>query len=177
MRAVRVCLPLLTAVAAAGAPPAAGAATVCASADALPYAVSTAALTNAAACLMNQERERRGLAPLRVNARLSRAASGHARDMVTRDYFSHDTAGGGDFVQRIRRAGYRGNTLGEDLAWGEGTLATARSIVQAWMHSPAHRANILYRRFHEMGVGVALGVPGGDNGLGGATYTVDFGAR
>ena len=109
------------------------------------------------------------------HTRLTKAAKGHAGDMVSRDYFSHDTIDGSDFATRIHRAGYRGLTLGEDLAWGSGTLGTARAIVRAWMHSQGHRANILNRKYREMGVGVSLGVPGGAGGLGGATYAVDFG--
>jgi uncharacterized protein YkwD len=112
-----------------------------------------------------------------MNQRLSQAAAGHARDMVSRDYFSHDTQGGGSFVDRIVKTGYivpnAFPSLGEDLAWGSGTLGTARAIVRGWMNSPGHRANILNRRFHEAGVGVAPGVPGGS---GGATYALDFGS-
>jgi uncharacterized protein YkwD len=96
--------------------------------------------------------------------------------MVARDYVSHDTPGGGDFGSRIRRAGNTGATLGENLAAGSGPLGSAREIVQAWMESPGHRRNILDRGFREMGVGVALGMPGagGDDA---ATYTLDLGAR
>jgi uncharacterized protein YkwD len=177
MRTLRVCIPLLLAAVAAGGAPSASASTACAAADALPISVTSATLSAATACLVNQERAHHGLAPLVVNVRLARAAGGHARDMVAHDYFSHDTAGGGDFASRIRKAGYRGVTLGEDLAWGSGTLGTAHAIVDAWMHSPGHRANILNRHYREMGVGVAIGVPGGAGGLGGATYAVDFGAR
>src|SRR5436305_12518679 len=158
---------LLIAVIATGGAPSASASTVCAAADALPLVASSAALRNATSCLLNPERARHRLGPLRLNLRLTKAAAGHARDMVGRDYFSHDTAGGGDFAARIRKAGYRGYTLGEDLAWGSGTLGTARAIVAAWMHSPGHRANILNRRFREMGAGVAPRVPGGaDAGAG-----------
>ena len=129
---------------------------------------------------MNQERTSRGLRPLRVNKRLSKAASRHAQDMVARNYFAHDTQGGGNFVDRIENAGYVAPhsfpSLGEDLAAGSGDLGTARSIVESWMGSPGHRANILDRKFRELGIGVALGMPGGDNGLGGATYALDFGS-
>ena len=178
MRGLLACS-LVLAVLAIGAP-SAGAVTVCASADALPVKASSRTLGSAAVCLVNQERTRRGLRALRFNRRLSQAAAGHARDMVSRDYFSHDTAGGGSFVDRIVKAGYIAQnsfpSLGEDLAWGDGTLGTARSIVRSWMASPGHRANILSRKFRELGIGVALGVPGGDAGLGGATYAIDFGS-
>src|SRR4051794_25686588 len=168
---------LLLAAGAAGASPA-SAATGCASADGPPARASTVALGNAALCLVNQERTARGLKPLKLNRRLSKAAAGHARDMVARNYFSHDSLGGGDFVDRIRKAGYMAPrafpTLGEDLAWGSGTLGTPRAIVQSWMESPGHRANILTRQFREAGMGVAFGDPGA--GEDGATYTLDFGS-
>src|SRR5437773_958867 len=101
MRTLYASIPLLLTAIALGGAPSASAATVCASADSLPLAASSAKLARAAACLVNQERTRRGLRALRVNKRLNRAALGHARDMVSRDYFSHDTAGGGDFATRI----------------------------------------------------------------------------
>jgi uncharacterized protein YkwD len=65
-------------------------------------------------------------------------------------------------------------TLGEDLAWGSGTLGTPREIVASWMASPGHRANILDRKFREGGMGVAFGDPGA--GEDGVTYALDFGS-
>src|SRR5438045_6523536 len=163
MRTLRVFVPLLlAAVVAVGGAPSASAATVCASADALPVKASAAKLANAAACLVNQERTRRHLRPLRLNGKLGRAAKRHARDMVARNYFSHDTQGGGDFAARIHKAGFLGFTLGEDLACGSGTLGTARAIVAAWMGSAEHRRNILDPHYRVMGMGAALGMPGGD---------------
>jgi uncharacterized protein YkwD len=168
---------LLLAAVAAGASPA-SAATGCAAADGPPAQASVVALGNSALCLVNQERTSRGLKPLKLNRRLSNAAAGHARDMVARNYFSHDTLGGGDFVARIRKAGYVAPrafpSLGEDLAWGSGSLGTPRSIVQSWMASPGHRANILAPQFREAGMGVAYGDPGA--GQDGATYALDFGS-
>src|SRR6266404_6298350 len=133
MRTLRIAVPLLLGAVALGGAPSASASTVCAAADALPLKAAPVTLANAAGCLVNQERARRHLLPLRMNHRLVKAATGHARDMVSRDYFSHDTAGGGDFVSRIEQAGYVAPqtfpSLGEDLAWGSGTLGTARAIV------------------------------------------------
>jgi uncharacterized protein YkwD len=129
-------------------------------------------------CLVNQERTARGLKPLKLNRRLSKAAAGHARDMVARKYFSHDSLSGADFVDRIRKAGYVAPrafpSLGEDLAWGSGSLGTPRAIVKGWMDSPGHRANILSSKFREAGIGVAIGDPGA--GQEGATYALDFGS-
>ena len=180
MRTHRVHIPLLlTAAIALGGAPSASASTVCASADAVPFAISTAKLASAASCLVNQERARHHLPSLRLNRRLTRAATGHAGDMVSRDYFSHDTSGGGSFVDRILKTGYTSRnafpSLGEDLAWGSGALGSARSIVDAWMQSPGHRANILNRKFRDMGMGVSLGTPDGDS-TAGATYALDFGS-
>jgi uncharacterized protein YkwD len=171
-------LPLLLLVAVAAVPGPASAATVCASADGPTAQTSTVALANAALCLVNQERTSRGLRPLKSNRRLSKAAGGHARDMVARGYFSHDSASGASFVDRIRKAGYvparAFPSLGEDLAWGSGPLGTPREIVQGWMNSPGHRANILDPKFREGGMGVAFG----DVGVGedGVTYALDFGS-
>jgi len=98
--------------------------------------------------------------------------------MNARGYFSHDSAGGGSFVDRIRKTGYVPArvfpSLGEDLAWGSGTLGTPRQIVASWMASPGHRANILYPKFREAGMGVAFGDPGA--GMDGVTYALDFGS-
>src|SRR5689334_19874995 len=114
--------PLLLLVAVvAGASPA-SAATGCASADAPPAQASAVTVAHAALCLVNQERTSRGLRALKSNRRLTKAAAGHAVDMVTNNYFSHDSLGGGDFVDRILKTGYvlrkSFPSLGEDLAWG-----------------------------------------------------------
>src|SRR3954463_14967145 len=95
---------LLVAVAAGASP--ASAATVCASADGPTAQASTVALANAALCLVNQERTSRGLRPLKSNRHLSHAAGAHARDMCARGYFSHDSANGASFADRIRKSGY-----------------------------------------------------------------------
>jgi uncharacterized protein YkwD len=173
----RAIFPLLLLAVAAGASPA-SAATVCSSADVPIAQASTVALANSALCLVNQERTARGLKPLKLNRRLKKAATAHSRDMVARNYFAHETPGGGTFADRIRKAGYIKPrvmpSLGEDLAWGSGTLGTPRAIVQSWMASPGHRANILYPKFREAGMAVAIGDPGA--GVEGATYTLDFGS-
>ena len=82
-------------------------------------------------------------------------------------------------ADRIIGAGYvRRNdawTLGENLAWGTGDLSTANGVMQAWMNSAGHKANILKRSYKELGIGIRLGVPN-DAGVG-ATFTADFGAK
>jgi len=137
-------------------------------------------LLRATLCLMNAERGRRGLPPLRLNNRLSDAADRHSRDMVRRRYFSHDSLTGASFIDRIRRSGYlrsaRSWTVAENLAWGSGNRGTPEQIVRAWMASPGHRSNILTGRFREVGIGVSEGAPV-RVGSAAATYTTDFGSR
>jgi uncharacterized protein YkwD len=149
----------------------------CANADAAPTAGNLDEIRDAILCLHNQIRAQHGLPALRENARLRRAASGHSEDMVGRQFFDHTSPGGTTFVDRIMRTHYMsrrdGWSLGENLAWGTGSLSTPRGVLRAWMDSPGHRANILRRSYRELGVGVVVGIPtgGGD----GATYTADFG--
>jgi uncharacterized protein YkwD len=81
-------------------------------------------------------------------------------------------------VDRIRRSGYlrgaRSWTVGENIAWGSGSRSSVRAIVNAWMNSSGHRANILSRSFRAVGIGIAYRTPAN---TGGATYTTDFGRR
>ena len=149
-------------------------------ADTRPGNASETTLAKSAVCLINKQRARRGLRKLRLNARLSSAARRHTLDMVKRNYFSHTSKSGSDVVDRLTSTGYmrgaRAWTVGENLAWGSGTRSTPREIVAAWMQSAGHRANILQRRFREIGIGVVFDSPQGSSGAA-ATYTTTFGAR
>ena len=101
--------------------------------------------------MTNAERARHGCAPLRLDARLSRAASGHARSMSARHFLSHSSPDGRNWAQRIRATGYR-DPGGENIAEGFGSV---EAVMSAWMHSPEHRANILRCGFRRIGVGHA----------------------
>lgn len=154
--------------------------TACASAGSSPSEVSARQLEDTVLCLVNRERTSRGLRRLRANRRLERAARGHSQHMVDAKFFSHDSPGGASLLDRVRNRGYNsrgGMTVGENIAWGSGSYATPAGIVDSWMKSPGHRANILRRGFKEIGVGVALGAPRPVNGSPAATYTTDFGTR
>lgn len=124
-------------------------------------------------CLLNRERAQHGLSALRSSSPLQSAAWKHSRDMVQHHYFEH-----GAFLTRIARAGYLNGahnySVGENIAYGPGSWQTPAKMVDAWMHSPEHKANILSRSYREIGVGIALGTP---NGYRGGTYTTDFGLR
>lgn len=125
-------------------------------------------------CLINRQRKARGLRPLRHRKPLATAARRHAKDMVRRRFFAHTAPGNLTFDRRIRSAGYRGPAIGENLAWGSGSLARPAKIVAGWMRSAGHRANILSRRYRAIGVGIVRGTP---SGRGGMTYTTTFGSR
>jgi uncharacterized protein YkwD len=172
-----VALLLCSATVAAVAAPAASAATRCAGAGRSVEQLGTSAARTATLCALNRERARHGLRALRVNARLTKAAQGHSRDMVAHRYFAHESRDGSGFGARIKRTGWtrhrRSWMLGENIGYGSGSSATPAAIVSAWMHSAGHRANILQRRFRSIGIGIASGTPGGD---GGATYSTDFGS-
>ena len=154
----------------------------CDAADDIPTAGALDEAGSATLCLLNRERSQRGLRALRSNGRLRRAAEDYSRSMVVRNFFDHVSPGGSTMTGRIKATDYlnnaRGWALGENIAWGGGDLATPREIVDAWMHSAGHRANILSRSFDEIGVGIALGAPRAlPSGMDAATYTTDFGAR
>ncbi|MFK3735278.1 CAP domain-containing protein [Streptomyces sp. NPDC088090] len=107
--------------------------------------------------LANAERDRAGCGPLRSEARLGRAAQGHADDMAARDYYAHDSPEGRDGGDRISATGYSWSAWGENIHKGPKTPARA---MEDWMESPAHRANILNCSFRDVGVGVALTADG-----------------
>jgi uncharacterized protein YkwD len=160
--------------------PSAASAASCPNADVMPSTSGAAAARDATLCLVNAERTSRGLRALNDNSRLDKAATGYSREMVAHHFFDHVSPAGTDIVDRLRRVRYITPriswAIGENIAWGEGTDATPDAIVEAWMNSPGHRANILSHSFREAGVGVAPGLPVG-GGQPGATYTLDFGRR
>jgi uncharacterized protein YkwD len=147
----------------------------CASTSANPAPSNLGAMNGAILCLLNAERNAKGLPSLHANGKLAKAAKGWANRMVANRFFAHEV-GSSTVLSRIKKTGYvRGSwSLGENIAWGSGALATPQAIVNGWMHSPGHRANILRGAFKDIGIGIKLGAPG--PGLsGGATYVTDFG--
>jgi uncharacterized protein YkwD len=134
---------------------------------------------DAVRCLLNRERRAYHLRGLRLSGPLSRAAQAHSRDMVARRYFSHDTLNGGDFSSRIMRSGFapRGNgyNVGENIAWGAGSDGTPQALVNDWMDSPGHRANILKGTYRSIGIGVGRGAPERGDFGNAVTLTTNFG--
>jgi uncharacterized protein YkwD len=168
----RLIAPLVAATAALalGAPSALAA---CANTDAAP---GSPAAVDATLCLLNQQRASRGLGPLTESSTLEKAAGKYAADMVARRFFDHVSPGGATFMDRIKSAGWVSSgswTAGENIAWGSGSLATPASIVDGWMHSAGHRANILNGAFTQIGIGIEDGAPQANVDDAG-TYVTDF---
>ena len=117
-------------------------------------AISAAAILDE----MNQHRRRYGLAPLSLNGKLSLAASDRVRDMFDQRYFDHVSPDGTQPFVWARHRGYRYSIIGENLAVGQ---RSAREVVNGWMSSPGHRANILGSSFRDCGLAIAQGSPTG----------------
>ena len=111
---------------------------------------------------MNEHRERRGLPPLQRNARLDAAAADRIRDMFEQGYFDHVAPDGREPFVWVRHRGYRYVRVGENLATGQ---RAAREVVEQWMGSPGHRANVL-GNFEDTGIAIAPGSPDGRSGHG-----------
>ena len=125
-------------------------------------------------CLLNIQRAKKHLKPMKNNFRLAQSALFQANDMVRRRFFAHIAPDGRPgVVQRFRAAGYRSPTLGENIAYAD--TATPQAMVTAWMESPPHKANILYKGFRFVGVGIVLEKPTGAP-TPGETFVTDFGA-
>jgi uncharacterized protein YkwD len=100
--------------------------------------------------LTNKERTNNGLEPLKPNAELNYAADKYAEDMSKRRVLSHTGADGSKPWDRAKAVGYEARMMGENIAVGQ---RTPEEVVQAWMNSPGHRANILRSGYQELGVG------------------------
>lgn len=115
--------------------------------------------------LTNAERSRAGCPALRAESRLTRAAQAHTEGMAARGVLDHNSPEGspGD---RIKAAGYRASAWAENIASGQ---SSASAVVDGWMRSAGHRANILNCGLRDIGVGFAKG----RNGT--LYWTQDFG--
>jgi uncharacterized protein YkwD len=104
--------------------------------------------------LVNAERQRVGVAPLRLNDKLTAAAQRHAQDMATNRNLSHQGSDGSTMRSRIDDTGYDWMAIGENVAMGQ---TSPEAVMQSWMNSAGHRRNILNPDFQELGVGYAEG--------------------
>lgn len=100
--------------------------------------------------LTNAERTKAGLAPLQIDTKLMAAAREKSQDMQSNNYFSHTSPTFGSPFDRMKALGISYKAAGENIAKGQ---RTPQEVVQAWMDSPGHRANILNANFTHIGVG------------------------
>jgi hypothetical protein len=116
---------------------------------------------------------------MQENDALTKASLAYSQRLVAESFFAHEAPDGTDVVDRLRASGYirpsTGWEVGENLAWAQGDFSSPRKVVNAWMESPGHRANVLTRAYREIGIGVVLGTP--TAGPSGATFTTNFGRR
>jgi uncharacterized protein YkwD len=103
--------------------------------------------------MVNEERAKAGLKPLRADPELTRVARNHSRDMFERGYFAHENPDGQDPFDRMRAANVQFRNAGENLALAQ-TLEIAHTNL---MNSPGHRANILNPAFGRLGIGILDG--------------------
>ncbi len=100
--------------------------------------------------LTNAARIAAGCSPLTLNTKLIAAAQGHALDMLQNDFFAHVGSDGATVGTRMTRQGYVWSRAGENIAAG---YTDAASVMDGWMNSSGHRANILNCAYRELGVG------------------------
>jgi len=132
---------------------------------------------------INKQRTKRGLAKLRVNARLVAAARAHSTDMGVQKYFDHTSPEGERWSSRLVRYGYKRKgckywRAGENIYYGAGLYSSPYLVVDSWMQSKRHRAVILTKVFRDIGVG-AVKTEDGYGSIDGVVwfFTLDLGRR
>ncbi|NLM45328.1 MAG: hypothetical protein GX200_00810 [Firmicutes bacterium] len=99
---------------------------------------------------INQERVKRGLAPLAINPELTRLARMKSKDMAENKYFAHLSPTYGTAYDMMRREGIRYSYAGENLA----KTTSAANAVSLFLNSSAHRSTLLNAKFNQTGVGI-----------------------
>ncbi len=102
--------------------------------------------------LVNAERAKAGLKALKMNTELSKVATLKSQDMAKNNYFDHNSPTYGSPFDMMKKYGISYRTAGENIAMGQ---TTPEQVMNGWMNSPGHRANILKASFTEIGVGIA----------------------
>ncbi len=121
-----------------------------------PERASTASLVKADVVKWtNIQRANNGETALTENAKLDQAAAKKLQDMFAKQYFEHISPAGVGPSDLANQVGYKFIMVGENLALGD--FKDAQALLDAWMNSPGHRANILNKRYEEIGVAVGRG--------------------
>jgi uncharacterized protein YkwD len=155
----------------------------CPDADLVAAPESLAAVRAAVVCEINEKRADVGGVALNESSQLDRGALGHSADMVAYEYLAHEAEGRPSLYRRIRATGYFDGAAdalySENIGLAPAVRATARVLVDAWMVSPSHRANVLHPSFRDVGVGLAFAnadpafYPNDPS----VVFTTDFGQR
>jgi uncharacterized protein YkwD len=103
--------------------------------------------------LVNEERAKEGLLPLKADPEMTGVARAHSRDMFAKGYFAHENLEGQDPFDRMTEANVKFRTAGENLALAQTLEIAHRNL----MNSPGHRANIMNPAFGRLGIGVLDG--------------------
>jgi uncharacterized protein YkwD len=169
--ALAVCLALVAASAALGAP-----------AQPRQPASSLSALELGVLVDINAYRSQHHLVPLRLSSTLTTAAREHSQQMASQGYFAHESADGSAFWKRVQRfytsSAFRYWSVGENLLWSSPDV-DPQGALKLWVNSPEHRANLLNGRWREIGVSAihVAAAPGTYKGLDVTIVTTDFGVR
>ena len=118
----------------------------------IPDTQSLAAHEQQVFALVNKERSNRGLPLLKLNTELSRVARFKSQDMIDKKYFSHTSPTYGSPFDMMQSFGLKFSAGGENIAYGQ---KTASEVMNSWMNSSGHRANILSQAYTQIGIGVA----------------------
>lgn len=102
--------------------------------------------------LVNDERSKNGLSPLKENKELSKVANIKAQDMIDKNYFDHVSPTYGTPFDMMKKFGINYTFAGENIAYGQ---KTPSEVMNSWMNSEGHRANILNSNYTEIGIGIA----------------------
>jgi uncharacterized protein YkwD len=148
----------------------------CKNAQMAPTRVGTKAILKALLCVMNEQRKLFKLKPLKSSKRLAKAALGHTRAMIVGGFFAHQGPSEPALIARLRKVKFVG-AAGENLGAGAGVLGTPVAMVDGWMHSPLHRANLLEKRWRAVGIGFLAQYPIKTAAQPVATYTTEFAGK
>jgi len=172
---------VLVAMAVAAGPAHAGVA--CPDDGLVPALDNLARVENAVLCLLNQERAAAHRHTLKRSPKLDLSARFHTASMVTKHILEHEWPGHPTLLARVRGYGYfngaRDGIYAENIGAGPSYHGTAAAMVESWMNSPEHRANVLYAAFRDVGIS-ALGAardPAFFADFPSTVFTTDFAAR
>jgi uncharacterized protein YkwD len=147
----------------------------CKNASMLPSTKKNKLIVKAVLCVINEQRKLYKLKPLKLNKKLGKAAVAHTKAMISGKFFAHQGPKEKNLAARLKKVKYRG-AAGENIGAGGGPLGSPVGMVNGWMHSSLHRANILEKKWRTVGIGFLAKFPLPSTGAPVATFTTDFGS-